>query len=557
NIPSIFSQAGYLIIKQKIVGSKGNIQFLPYIVAFQNGSLENPDDPSSAFDNELGWPTVGLSAKYGIASNLTLDLAVNPDYSQIESDAVMIDVNTTYALYYPEKRPFFLEGIDMFESEINAVYTRSINDPLIAARLTGKIGRTNIGYIIAGDQHTPWTIPFEERSYSVSSDRKSVSNVLRIKQDILEDSFLGFILTDREVNESFNRVTGFDGRIKFLKNYFLSFQGLGSWTGEPDDSLLFAGASNLTFGNMNYTSAFDGERFNGAAYEFGLSRSARLWNFSTWFNSYSPEFRADNGFIGKNNYREAGLWTGLHFYPNKWGIVETQPQVSAGIIRNFNGILKHWWINPNIWINFIRQTHFSMWSSLGSERYEDTMFKGKWSLGMNLNNSYSKAVVAGIWLGFGKSINYYADPPALGFYQNIGLWGEVKPIEKFRASISFNRYEMLESRGGKKSLYQDAFRNTLTYQFSKHLSFRLVAQYKYTEIAAYDYEKYEFQIDPLISYELNPFTVFYIGSNHDLEKFDVPYGTREKNHQIFLKLQYQFRSTPDDLSGKVRGLLER
>jgi hypothetical protein len=554
DIPSIWTQAGHLWIRDRITGSRRHIEFLPYIIASESGYLD--DDDACKFHNDWGWPSAGLSAKYGLTSNLTLDLALNPDYSQIESDAVQIDVNTRFALYYSEKRPFFIEGSDLYSAHITAIYTRAINDPFLAARLTGKTGKIASGYVIARDDHTPWIIPFEESSSSISSDKKSLSNILRLKYDVLEDSYLGFLGTDRELDKSFNRVTGFDGHLRFLKNYSFHFIGLKSWTKEPDDTSLFAGDPDLTFGKNNFTSAFDGESFTGTAYEMGVVRSARYWSFYLWTDDYSPTFRADNGFVSRNNYRLYEGWTGLHLWPNKWLIEETEPQVEVGAIYNYDGELKDRWINPNLWMRLKNQTYLSTWSYFSTERYADTTFTGIWTIGADLTNTFSDLIKGEVWYSIGKGINYVE--LGLGHRRDIGFWSEIKPTKKLRTELVYDRYWMLDSESNAISLFQQIFRNTLTYQFSRHLSFRLVIQYSYTKIPAYDnYESSEFQVDPLISYELNPFTVFYLGSNHDVEDFGDPCGVRESGRQIFLKLRYQFRTTPEDILGKVTGVFQR
>ena len=548
DIPSLWTQTGHLWIKEKIIGGKSHIEFLPYIIGSQSGYLPDYDNPC-AFHNDWSWPSIGLSAKYGLTSNLTLDLALNPDYSQIESDVVQIDVNTRFALYYPEKRPFFLEGSDLFDTEINAVYTRAINDPFLAARLTGKVGKTAIGYVIARDDHTPWVIPFEESSYSISSNKRSLSNILRIKYDILEDSYVGGLLTARELPGSFNRVTGLDGNFRFLNNYFFSFQALGSWTKEPNDTTLFGGSSDLTFGKDSLTSRFDGESFTGTAYELELRRSARHWNFNLSYEDYSPKFRADNGFIRTNNYREYGAWTGLHLWPQRWLIEETHPAIGAGASYNYDGELRSYWLNSRIWIRLKNQTNFNLWGNFQTSRYADTTFSGIWNIGVNLQNSYSDLIMGGVWLNIGKEINYYDYPPSLGYEQSIGFWTQIKPIKKLRTNFRYNHYWLWEKKGGAKVYDVYVFRNTTTYQFSRHLSFRLVTQY-------YSYTG-GFQIDPLLSYELNPFTVFYFGSNHNVQDFGTPCGIRETNHQIFLKLRYQFKTTPEAIFGKVVGIWKR
>jgi len=461
---------------------------------------------------------------------LTLDLAFNPDYSQIETDVAQIDVNTNWAFSYPEKRPFFLEREDIFRAPIKIIYTRSINDPLFAAKLTGKIGKTDVGYVIAQDEHTPWVVPFEENSFSLSSDKKSVSNIFRLKHAILKDSYLGMLFTDREVDGSFNRVMGIDGGITFLKVYGLSFQAMRSWSRELNDTAFFSGSPEITFGK--YTSAFDGESFGGTAWELKLSREARYWNFDISHAEYSPEFRADNGFIEGNNLKEDKLWTGITIRPSKWMIERIEPQISAGLDYNYGGISKGKWIEPLVNIGFKKQTNFMVYYLLSSPDYGGKRFE-IWRTGGEISTDYSKFISGGVHLDVGRGIIYRT--LELGYMQRLYGWGEIKPTEKMRMEFQYNRYWLWEKRGGEEIYDASVIYNKMTYQFSRKLSLRAVTQY--------DVYYKEFECDPLLSYEPSPFTVFYMGITSSFEDLGVSTGLRQTKHQFFIKLSYLFKTT--------------
>jgi hypothetical protein len=523
------NQMGHLWIKEKIRGSGENIELLPYFLGYQNGELISPSEPY-LFLNDKPSGTMGLSAKYGITSNLTLDLAFNPDYSQIETDVAQIDVNTNWAFSYPEKRPFFLEREDIFRTPISIVYTRSINDPLFAAKLSGKIGKTDIGYIIAQDEHTPWIVPFEEYSFSLSSNKKSLSNIFRLKQSILQDSYLGILFTDRQSDSSFNWVAGIDGSIRFRNIYNLSFQALKSWSKEPNDTAFFSGSPDITFGK--YTSGFDGESFSGIAWKLELSRDARYWDFDVCHVERSPEFRADNGFVRSNNYKGDELSTGITFRPNRWMIEQIEPEISASLDYNYDGVLKTKWIGPSLFVGFKKQTKLLMFYNLSSTEYGGKGFE-IWRTGGEISTDYSKLISGGVHLEVGRDINYSA--LELGYYQSLYAWGEIRPTKKMRMEFEYNRYWLWEKRGGKEIYDASVMYNKTTYQFSRKLSLRAVTQYD-----AY-YKEIEF--DPLLSYEPNPFTVFYIGFTSYFEDFGAPLGFKRTKHQFFVKFSYLFKTT--------------
>jgi len=122
------------------------------VVSSQSGERQDPDDQHSPFDNSNPESELALNARYRLSPDLTTEAAINPDFSQIESDAAQVDVNTTFALYYPERRPFFQEGSDLYNTYIDAIYTRSINDPDFAVKLTGRTNRSSFFYLAARDR---------------------------------------------------------------------------------------------------------------------------------------------------------------------------------------------------------------------------------------------------------------------------------------------------------------------------------------------------------------------------------------------------------------------
>ncbi|HUF07799.1 MAG TPA: DUF5916 domain-containing protein [Rhodothermales bacterium] len=150
-------------------------------------------------------PSLGL--KYAFNTNLIGDATINPDFSQVEADAAQVDVNTTFALFYPERRPFFQEGGELYSTYIQAVHTRSINNPSVATKLTGRYDRANLAYLGALDGDTPVILPFEEQSEIVNAGR-SYSNIGRYKRNLGDGSFVGGLFTDRRYEAGGSGTTG-------------------------------------------------------------------------------------------------------------------------------------------------------------------------------------------------------------------------------------------------------------------------------------------------------------------------------------------------------------
>ncbi len=193
----------------------------PVLTGTRQGTF---DAGANAFAREPVSGEFGLNAKYGLTSNLTLDATYNPDFSQVEADAGQIAVNERFALFFEEKRPFFLEGTEIFTMPKNLVYTRSIVNPVAGAKLSGKAGAFQLGYLGAVD----------ELGSSGEPARRPVVNLLRARRDLGGASTLGMVYTDRTTHgDEYNRVLGFDGRFVLRRSYTLTMIGAGSRTAAP------------------------------------------------------------------------------------------------------------------------------------------------------------------------------------------------------------------------------------------------------------------------------------------------------------------------------------
>jgi hypothetical protein len=533
----LFCQAGTLRGMEGVNRGK-NLEILPYAIANQSGGLNDEEDPRLGFSDKDMGGEAGVGVKYGITSNLTLDFTYNPDFSQVESDVAQIDVNTTFALFFPEKRPFFLEGRDIFQTE-NLIYTRSINDPTAAAKVTGKVGKYTLGYILARDDASPFIVPFEDNS-ELALGGESVSNILRVKRDLLSDSYVGLIATDRRLSDGSNSLLVLDGDVRFLENYRVSGQFGYTHTEEPDDPELSSDFADTTFGEKNHTSVFDGESFVGRGHRLNFSRSARHWNFNLWYNDLSPTFRADNGFITGNNNTETGLWTGVTFQPNNRVFETIQPQLNWGYEQNHDHVFKDTWTSPSIYVRFKKQTGIWMGYLWSRERFKGTLVEGIRRFEGDISTDATEMLSGGAYWRFGRSVARGEDPPILGHERVYEAWGTFKPTSRLNLNFNYTHARMKETASGPELYSGYVARNRLTYQFSKRLFLRLVTQYN-------DFSR-RFEVDPLISYKINPFTVFYLGSTHDFRDFSkdedlegAVQGFKKTDRQFFAKIQYLFR----------------
>ena len=287
----------YLCQAHKIEGFAGvspgrNIEIVPTLTASRTDEREDfPDGPMVNGDPDV---EVGLTARWGVTPNLTLSGTINPDYSQVEADALELTVNRPFAIFYPELRPFFMEGADFFETPMNIVYTRMMRDPAWGLKLTGKEGPHTIGAYVVDDETTNLIIPGSESSAFTNLDESNRSTVLRYKYDIGNRFTLGGIFTNRDGKDYVNRVAGIDGDFRLSAKDWLSVQILGSSTRYPQEVV----------------EDFDQPEgsFEDYAAEIYYSHSTRTWLWWAVLKDIGDDFRADLGFMPQVGYqhREVG-----------------------------------------------------------------------------------------------------------------------------------------------------------------------------------------------------------------------------------------------------------
>lgn len=257
----------------------------PSIVARQNGAPKSDGSWGYAPDG----PEYGATIKWGITNNLSLNGTVNPDFSQVETDVVAFSYDPRQALFYPERRPFFLEGIENFAAPSGLVYTRSIVQPDVAVKLTGKAMGTNLAILSALD----------DRATSLDGTGHPFVNIVRAVRDLGTQSRLGFTYTDRMDGDSVNRVVGLDAQVIARKLWLLNVAGAFSRT-SSGDSVLTAPTIAAT-----------------------LSRSGRRYVLSARLTGVDRNFVARAGFVGRKDVADYVVSNTWNFYRPKGSLIET------------------------------------------------------------------------------------------------------------------------------------------------------------------------------------------------------------------------------------------
>ena len=377
-------QAGTLEISGPISKAK-NIEVMPVVTGLKATGLK--------FD-----PQGGLNFKWGLSSDVVLDSTYNPDFSQIEADMPQIDVNQRYALYYPEKRPFFLEGKDYFDTPFELVYTRTIVDPQWGVKLTGKSKGTTLGLLSSRDLNAP-QITISEPSASEDDGETegplyhSLVNIFRLKKDLFSESYIGVIATDLEtgipaesLTANYNRVAGVDGHFKFMTYNRFSFQAVGSMTK--------IGAEKTDF---------------VPAFTFGLSHNSRHLQVSADYSSIPPDFEASLGFFRRKDVQSLSARAGYAFLPQNEWIVSVRPSVEYRRIYDFKGILTDDEYSLSCFLTGWRQTYMWAWYSSGLERYEGVDFYQK-GLMVGLGSEPLSWLSGEVRYNFGDGIYYDVNP---------------------------------------------------------------------------------------------------------------------------------------------------
>lgn len=524
-----------------------SLSLLPGITSSQSSYRSDPGDPASPFRSDDAGVDVSLNARYALGSDLSASAAINPDFSQIESDAGQIDVNSTFALFNEERRPFFGEASELYQSPLSAIYTRQINDPSVAGRLTGRVGRVALAYIGAQDEHSPVMVPLEEQTLLAGTALTSVSNIARARMALGRESSIGALLTDRRfAGDGANTVGGLDGRFRIHKNYRIEGQLLRSHTRERNDARLTSelGAEGVSFDGGRHTAAMDGESFDGTALSAQFVRDAEIWNASLWHEAFSPAFRADNGFITGNSTRAAGAYSSLTFRPNRKFLREIVVEGNVARTWNWDGLEKEGFFRPQVEFGLPRQSW--AWVArrfFGHERFEGRLFTGIERINVGFNSdwnrwlSFNADIVAGDFVARGLST------PVLGSGKTLNARVTLRPLPQLliepRISYADLYHPERNAAGDREEIFAGyILRGRLQYQFTRELFLRTIVEYN--DFAG------AMQVDPLLSYKLNPYTVAFLGSSHSFLDYDTEVapdqqGLSQSARTFFLKFQYLFQ----------------
>jgi len=302
-----------------------NIRLTPAITASNNQSRDIYDSNDDWHDeNDID---AGIDLRWGIDANTSLNATLNPDFSTVEADAGQLSINTTFSLFYDEKRAFFLDNIDYFDSNYDLVYTRNIADPDYGAKLTGRVDEHSYGVFITNDTETNFIMPGNLSSDIASLEQESHSTALRYRYDHNEDLSVGLISTLRKSDNYHNYVAGFDAKYRLTESNIIKAQILSSQTQYPDDlykSFCLADECNnqtptdCSFGNCAYSEQVNRSNIEGAfsdqAIKLDFNHDSEYWSLYLSHQDIGKNFRADLGYMPKVDVKKEQAKVTYNFY---------------------------------------------------------------------------------------------------------------------------------------------------------------------------------------------------------------------------------------------------
>ncbi len=518
-----------------------NLQFIPYGIFRSYHALDTRDPLVARFSNKDAQGQLGLDAKYILHDSLVLDVTANPDFSQVESDDPQVTINQRFEVFFPEKRPFFLENADYFQTPMDLVFTRRIVDPQLGSRLTGRVGAYALGMFVVDDRAPGVLLPPSDPE----SHKKAYFAIGRLSRDLRNQSNVGLLFTDKEFNSAFNRVGGADTRLKFTRNWTLTGQAVTS--------------------SMRLQ---DGTYLAGPAYKADLAYSDLHINYDSQYNDISPNFVSEPGFIPRVDMRETRNTVQYTFRPRQGPLLSWGPRMFVQRLWGHDGTFLDGAYEPALLFQFRRQTSLTLEpSSFYPEQLRPIDFPVLPAVASYNQQFHLASLDSSIWrplklhasYGWGPGVNYLprsGEAPFLAKTDSATLEVTVTPKSNLKLDNTylFNRVRNFQ---GVAVFDNHIVRSKINYQITRELSLRFIEQYTavlanpaLTSLATTK----QFNSDFLITYLVHPSTAVYVGYNSDLQNLTSPlrYGSNGQllrtsdqflndGRLFFVKLSYLFR----------------
>lgn len=588
--------SGFLVQHGKITGLdeikyERTLEISPSITLSETGSrVPALEVAGGRFVNHPVKADIGLTLKYTLSPNITLDAAINPDFAEIEADAPVVTANQRFPIFFQEKRPFFLEGADIFSTPLAIFDSRSIVDPDAALKLTGKVGKNTFGLLFASDK-APGNFSEDERNDETVRprideflDRNALFGVLRLKRDFGKENNIGFFATYRGFPEQKNVVGGIDGRVKLTPRLTTQFQLVGTNTKrcffdpsfEPDNAPAASQRNREVCGTGNTSP----NPLNNGSYNFYRTGNALGYygnlDYNTdrhgWFvevGGRSANFRADTGFTRRTD-------TNFAFFYNR---ISSKSRQDAPIIRanwaqyvgydyDWAGRMQRFRTGSNIGFSLQRSIFVYVEAGAIKEKLYEEEFglrrmptrPGRF-FGAATREAWKQFIYSEISHNLNKHFAYYVGvgytnnefdyffpagngqiDPGPGKHLEANAEFEWKPVNAWRASMSYTKSRLVRNDNRIRSFDSDIFSLRSTYSFSRFVFIRTRLDY--------DSMQQDYAGQALFGWTPSPGTAFYAGYNDSFSYKGVnPFSGQPENgflrnsRTFFIRVSYLLRKS--------------
>lgn len=509
-----------------------NLELVPTVTV--NRFDERPDFPEGNLETGETETNVGLDVRWGVTTDLALNFTLNPDFSQVEADAAQLDVNNRFSLQFPERRPFFLEGADFFNTPLQAFFSRTIADPSYGVKLTGKINKNALGFLVARDEINNLILPGFQSSNTVSIDQEVTSIVGRYRRDVGRNSNIGILITDREADNYYNRVGGVDFFLRPWDPLTIRAQYLHTETKYDID---------------NQEVEFPDERQSGDSFNFRVSYETRNWESFFNFENRTAGFRADAGFVPQVDFRRyrfmimRTFWAkeGSWYQNIRWNTGGFRRQSQDGRLDqtgfwmsgSFNGPLQlNYWINPDM-----------VWQQFNGETFR---LERLWT-GFDIQPTGNLGING--FFSFGPAVDFANTKKSEGF--QFRLESDIRVGRHIDMTVNHRHLRL--RRQNEQVLTGNLTQWQIAYNFNPRTFFRLILQYRHTlrnpglfEDTSVNTIDESFFAQILLSYKVNPQSVVFLGYVDNHRGWEGTEDPRElpllqQNQTLFFKVGYAWR----------------
>lgn len=514
-----------------------NIQLVPFAFARSFDVLDSGAPGGPAF-TDASEENIGLDAKFVFQDSLVLDATLNPDFSQVESDEPQVTVNERFEVQFPERRPFFLENADYFDTESTLLFTRRIVDPEGGLRLTGKQGRWGIGTMFMNDE-----APGQGRAADdpLAGDAAEIT-VVRVFRDISEQNRIGIFHSNREFGPRANAVSSVDGRFKLDENWVTEIQFI-------ETDLEDAGHA-----------ARSGRQSNAR-----LDHDGRHLAVHTHVIDTTEHFAADLGFFSRNyvpDSRSTHGWVSYTFWPVDAFVNSWAPRVQVNRVEDQSGQRLLAQFSSRMELTWDGETAFRVQLEDLRERLRSQDHGGLFGNKDFLQQQWTAEFETQMFSSVGFSLRFRGGDtinlvPPQGIEPQLAdlfsgefglLW---RPMDRLRLDLTYLHTELDDQTHGGDVLTDEIVRARWNYQFTKELSLRFIAQQERTQPGPFTSLAHErnLNLDLLVRYVINPWSALYLGYNTNSSNFQLvdtedgtelirTHGLWQDGEQLFVKFSY-------------------